>query len=227
MKFVKVLVISDFACPWCYIGQRRLHKGIKRFMKSRTDVQLDVVWKPYQVDPDTAIDGESFHPLSDRRWGISGWTNHLKMEGSKDGCMFLNWKYWPNTLRAHQWIQYGLDRNLSDSDKMNAALFHAVFEKGQNISTVDTLMALSLELFPTDGNFDPNELRDYLQKNLGIGIVKQEIASLRQKYKIPSVPSFQFGLSDSASDEFESSYALSGAKRAVTFCKVFNRLVQE
>jgi predicted DsbA family dithiol-disulfide isomerase len=204
-----------------------LHKGIQQFMESRTDIQLDVVWKPFQLDPNTAVEGESFHSYCQRRWGGSGWTNHLKMEGSKDGCMFSNWKYWPNTLRAHQWIQYGLDRNLSDSYKMNAALFHALYENGQNISTVDTLMALSLELFPTDSNFDPNDLRDYLQNNRGSAIVQQEIASLRRKYKIRGVPSFQFGVSDSDSNEFKSSYALSGAQQASTFFDVFEELVRE
>lgn len=195
-------------------------------MESCTDVQIDVVWKPYQLDPNTAVDGESFHSYCQRRWGGSGWTNHLRMEGSKDGCLFSNWKYWPNTLRAHQWIQYGVDHNFADSDRMNAALFQSLYEKGENISMVETLVALSLELFPTDGSFDANDLRDYLQNNRGSASVQQEIASLRQKYKIRGVPSFQFGVSDRVSNEFKSSYSLSGAQHARTFCEVFEELVR-
>jgi predicted DsbA family dithiol-disulfide isomerase len=196
-------------------------------MESRNDVQVDVVWKPYQLDPNTAVDGESFHSYCQRRWGGSGWTNHLRMEGTKDGCTFSNWKYWPNTLRAHQWVQYGVVHNLSDTDKMNEALFHALYENGQNISSVDTLVALALELFSTNGSFDPNDLRDYLQKNRGSVAVQQEIASLRRKYKIRGVPSFQFGVSDYSSSEFKSSYSLSGAQQASVFCGVFEELVRK
>ena len=196
-------------------------------MESRSDIQVDVVWKPFQLDPNTAIDGETFGAYCQRRWGGSGWTNHLRTEGSKDGCTFANWKYWPNTLRAHQWIQYAVDRKLSDTDKMNAALFDALYEKGQNISAVDTLVALGLELFATDSNFDPNDLREYLQDNRGSAFVRQEIASLRQVYKIRGVPSFQFGVSSNSSSKFESLYSLSGAQQANVFCEVLQELVRE
>lgn len=39
--------IADVVCPWCYLGWRRL----ERALEMRPDVQAQIVWRPYQLDP--------------------------------------------------------------------------------------------------------------------------------------------------------------------------------
>ncbi len=43
---VNVEVWSDVACPWCYLGKRRLEKAIDGF-----DGDVTVTWKSFQLDP--------------------------------------------------------------------------------------------------------------------------------------------------------------------------------
>jgi predicted DsbA family dithiol-disulfide isomerase len=83
-------------------------------------VQLE--WKPFQIDPGTAVHGESFDAYCERRWGGSGWTNRLRQEGSKDGATFSNWKWWPNTLKAHQLVHFAQQHGV-DTHTSNAAIF--------------------------------------------------------------------------------------------------------
>ena len=41
-------VVSDFACPWCFVGKRRLERALAQ----RPDIDARVRWSPYQLNPD-------------------------------------------------------------------------------------------------------------------------------------------------------------------------------
>ncbi|MGE5565598.1 MAG: DsbA family oxidoreductase [Parcubacteria group bacterium] len=45
--------IADVVCPWCYLGWRRL----ERALAMRPEVQAEVVWRPYQLDPNIPEEG--------------------------------------------------------------------------------------------------------------------------------------------------------------------------
>lgn len=129
---------------------------------------IDVIWKPFQIDPGTAVAGESFDSYNQRRWGSSSWTHSLRT--AVDGRdLFTNWKWWPNTKKAHQLVQYltttttttttttaatksnGGTTICIDSDKVNQVLFVAAYEQGLNISTVDVLMQVAQAAFAGRG----------------------------------------------------------------------------
>ena len=41
-------VWSDFACPWCYVGKRRLEGAIAR---TPEPAAVQVVWRSFELDP--------------------------------------------------------------------------------------------------------------------------------------------------------------------------------
>jgi predicted DsbA family dithiol-disulfide isomerase len=45
-------VYSDVICPWCFIGKRRLEKGIATVGRP-----LTVRWHPFQLNPDMPREG--------------------------------------------------------------------------------------------------------------------------------------------------------------------------
>uniref|UniRef100_UPI003019E74E DsbA family protein n=1 Tax=Oceanobacillus massiliensis TaxID=1465765 RepID=UPI003019E74E len=56
---MKIEVWSDFVCPFCYIGKRRLEKAMEQF--SHRD-QVTVQYKSYQLDPSAKhIPGKNFY----------------------------------------------------------------------------------------------------------------------------------------------------------------------
>lgn len=236
---IQVIVYSDLACPWCYVGQKRLRAAIERLESCTkhddTNINhignlVDVIWKPYQIDPGTAIDGEEYESYNRRRWGSSGWTNHLRQEGRQDGgALFQNWIWWPNTSRAHQWVQYGATQFGISTDTLNAILFQALYEDGMNISLVDVLVDLGKQHFPSCNG---QELHDYLYNNRGGPKVQEEIQHGKRRYNVKSVPFFILTTPTIAApnenlDQHQQPYTiLSGARGSNEFLKVFQEMLK-
>jgi predicted DsbA family dithiol-disulfide isomerase len=183
-----------------------------------------VQWKPFIIDPHTNPNGETVEDYCHRRWGSAGWTGHLKQQGQKHGAYFAHWKWWPHTLRAHQLVQYMHDHNICTTDKVNQQLFVAQYEKGENISHVDTLLKIAKETLglPPDKESD---LEQYLIHDKGKTIVQQEIRQGRQRYGIKGVPFFVIGKQDPHNnDDSSTPYGFSGAQDPETFLDVFTEL---
>ena len=149
-----------------------------------TSTPATIEWKPFLIDPGTAIDGEEFEAYNRRRWGGSGWTRDLPLD-----AMFQNWKWWPNTVRAHQWVQYMMEKHNLKSDHLNSVLFQALYEEGKNLSDVEILLQLASSL-TTEHAMDIGDLRSYLEDNQGLDQIHQEIAEGRRRYQIRGVPLF-------------------------------------
>ena len=41
-------IVSDFVCPWCFIGKRRLDRALE---KSALGGRFELEWLPYELDP--------------------------------------------------------------------------------------------------------------------------------------------------------------------------------
>jgi predicted DsbA family dithiol-disulfide isomerase len=195
------------------VGQQRLHKAIAQFGK-----EVQVEWKPFMIDPGTNPKGETVEAYCHRRWGGSGWTSSMISQGKKDGANFGNWKWWPQTLKAHQLVQYCANQNIS-TDKVNQLLFQAEYENGENISNVDTLVAIGTEL----GVTETEDLSSYLSNDKGKDQVEQDIAIGRQRYRISGVPFFIIGTESSS----KRPHGFSGAQKSETFVELFEELSEE
>jgi len=169
------------------------------------------------IDPQTNPQGEEFEAYNRRRWGGSGWTHHLKLEGKKDGAMFHNWTWWPNTNKVHQLIQYACKKYNVDSDVCNQVLFQALYEEGKNISLVEDLVKIGKEKLNLDKE---KELERYLEKDEGMEDVYDEIESGSRRYNIRGVPYFVIQRSGYKDVE------LSGAQDSKSFVRVLQHLSQ-
>ena len=50
---ITIDVISDVACPWCFLGMKRLEHAVEL----ASDVDVQVRWRPYQLDPSIPKEG--------------------------------------------------------------------------------------------------------------------------------------------------------------------------
>src|SRR5690348_12150399 len=48
MAELRIDVWSDIACPWCYVGKRRLERALETFPHA---AQVEVVWHAFELDP--------------------------------------------------------------------------------------------------------------------------------------------------------------------------------
>ncbi len=47
---MKVKVVQDLICPWCYIGHHNLEAAIREWSDANED-SVEIEWLPYQLDP--------------------------------------------------------------------------------------------------------------------------------------------------------------------------------
>ena len=214
------------------MGQKKLNAAIESFASQSTASSspppLLIEWKPYIIDPNTKIDGEEFEAYNIRRWGSSGWTHGLKRSGGKVGANFSNWKTWPNTLRAHQLIAYVTSparkvENKPTTSECNAAIFDAMYERGENVSLVDTLVSIGTERLGVSAS-EIDDLKRHLDNNVGAKDVMKEIQTGRRRYKIQGVPFFVIGAVDKEESYLGTPYGFSGAQDSSTFVDIFEEL---
>lgn len=157
--------------------------------------------------------GETVEAYCRRRWGGSGWTSHLIQEGRKDGATFQDWKWWPNTLKAHQLILFAGKKGVS-SNLCNSALFKAEYEEGKNIALTDVLVQIARDEF----NISESDIRPYLERDEGANEVHSEIQKGRRNYNISGVPFFV------VESEETQPYTFSGAQSHKKLISIFKAL---
>ncbi|CAL5229761.1 g13145 [Coccomyxa viridis] len=175
---------SDLACPWCYVGKRRLDKALA-VNKERANFKIQ--WHPYMIDPATKPAGEDYMAYNRRRWGSDGWTRALKESGRPDGANFANWQTWPNTLQGHRLVL--LAEKEGKASQAEERLFEAIYEKGLNISDISTLEQIGEEL-------QLPEVKSFLQSSEGKAKVLQRDREAKQQLNIHGVPHFLVGAAD-------------------------------
>ncbi|KAH8073945.1 DSBA-like thioredoxin domain containing protein [Aureococcus anophagefferens] len=84
--------------------------------------------------------GEDYKAYNRRRWGGDGWTRSLRAKGRAVGAPFANWQTWPHTMRAHQLMMFAPHEK---EHELKERLFEAVYERGENISDLETLCRIA------------------------------------------------------------------------------------
>lgn len=113
-------------------------------------------------------------------------------------------------------MQYGKEHGV-DTDRLNAVLFDACYEEGLNLSLVDDLVQVASRHF----DWEPQDLRQYLDQDAGARIVKSEMQTERRKYGVSSVPYFVIGNGEGTP------YGVSGAQSSATLKSIFVELSEE
>ena len=130
-------VWSDFVCPWCYLGKRRL----ERALATLPGTPVEVRWHAFQLDPTTPRFGEpGAGELTDRylaeRFGDAERVRHMQAQltelAAADGLDYqLDRTRRANTIDAHRLAQEA-DAH-GRADQFAEAVFHAVFTDGRRI----------------------------------------------------------------------------------------------
>ena len=175
---IKLDILSDPICPWCYIGKTHLFRALE----SHPDHPFEIEWHPFQLNPDMPAGG------MDRRAYLEG------KFGGKDGAIkayapvleaaeaaglpidFAGIKRTPNTLNAHRLIHWaGIE---GKQTPVVQALFKAYFEDGRDIGDSETLAdiadsagmdaAIILRLLVSDADVEDIRARDAHSREMGV-----------------------------------------------------------
>ncbi len=215
MSSLRVDVWSDIACPWCYVGKRRLEAAIATVGK-RADVE--VVWHAFELDPGAPPvrdASEAYAARLAKKYGTSpakaqGMIANMTSVAALDGLEFHFERVRAgNTFDAHRLIHLAGERGLQDA--MKERLLRAYMTEGEAIGDREVLVRLA-----TEAGLDAEEVRSVLASDGHAAAVREDEATARE-LGITGVPFFVI----------ERTYAVSGAQPAEVLATVLNRALDD
>ena len=199
-KKLSIEVWSDIACPWCYVGKRRLEHALAQF-PHRDSVQL--VWRAFELDPSAPALRDSDTPYVERlarKYGTpvpqaQAMIQRIVDTGAAEG-LALNFDHIRpgNTFNAHRLIHLAKERGLQN--ELKERLLSAYFSEGRAIGDADTLHNLTVAV-----GLDSDEVQGVLSTDLYANEVRADEAEARD-IGVSGVPFFLLGRR----------YAVSGAQ---------------
>ena len=134
-------LVSDFVCPWCFLGKTRLEQALAELKASRPDIKVRINWLPFFLNPDTPPEGEPYRAFLEAKFGgplkVDEMLGRIAEAAAPDGLSFAFdlIRTRPNTLKAHR-LCYRAQSLGWKQDKVQAltqALFSAHFQQGQDL----------------------------------------------------------------------------------------------
>lgn len=207
---MQIDVVSDTVCPWCFIGKRRLDRALAM----RPEVQAQVFWRPYRLDPSIPKEGVDRKAYLKAKFGdtprSSAMGDAIRSEGAGEGITFAFDKIakTPNTLDSHRLIRWAGSAGIQDA--IVERLFTAYFIDGRDIGDAGVLTDVAAE-----AGMDSALVGDLLGKDSDLALVERE-AGMANQMGISGVPTFIFN----------SRFMISGAREPEILAKIMDRALQ-
>lgn len=205
---IRLDIISDVACPWCYIGKAYLDRALA----ARPDHDFAIEWHPYQLNPELPPEGMDRDAYMTAKFGsrenVIRMHEPLLAHAEKAGVTFNlpAIKRSPNTLNAHRLIHWaGIEQKQT---AMTSALLRAYWRDGRDIGDTTTLADIA-----ADHGLDRVVTLRLLESDADKDEIKARIAHSRDR-GINSVPTFIIA----------DHHALQGAQPAEMWLKIIDEL---
>lgn len=188
VKRLRVDIWSDIACPWCYVGKRRLEQALAGFAHRE---KVDIVWRAFQLDPSApaVIDTtESYAARLGAKYRATPAQAQVMIDrmvamAATDGLEFRFDRIRPgNTFDAHRLLHLAHVRGVQDA--LKERLLRAYMTEGQAIGDREVLEALAIEV-----GLDAAEVREVLAGDRYAKEVRQD-QQLARELGISIVPFF-------------------------------------
>jgi predicted DsbA family dithiol-disulfide isomerase len=210
---MKIEVWSDYVCPFCYLGKRRLEIALDKFEHKD---EVEIVFRSFELDPSAKKKyEESIHEIIAHKYGIpveqaKASNNQIVAQAKAVGLNYNFDDLKPtNTFDAHRLSHYA-----KTEGKLNAIserILKAYFVDSLNISDYKVLAELAAEV-----GLDRDKALSVLEsEQYGEEVRKDEEKA--SKLRISGVPYFVFN----------NKYAVSGAQPSEKFLEVLNKVMTE
>src|ERR1700758_2740053 len=196
LKPLKIDIVSDVVCPWCYIGKKRIEDALALV----TDVPVEVNWRPFFLNAWVPREGisrdeylttkfgspEAYKGIAGRvvtAAGAEGLSSHPEMV-----------KRHPNTIDCHRLIHWA--EAAGKSAEMKQRLMELYFRDGGDLTDSNVLVQAA-----ADVGLDAEETRRRLATDEDVALISAQAEEASSK-GISGVPTFVFA----------QKYAVSGAQ---------------
>ncbi|MBB6610638.1 DsbA family oxidoreductase [Pontibacter sp. Tf4] len=205
---IKIDIVSDINCPWCYVGEQRLKSAIA---EAGDKYEFDISFKPFELNASIAPEGMDKTDYFKMNYGpqilsqLDAMNQRLAENGKEVGIDFrfdaqtkIN-----NTFNGHRliWLagKYGVQQEVAH------ALFYNYFTEGKNMNDVEVLKETGIA-----NGIPAEKLENFFESEEGKAEVR-EMEKWAQSAGITGVPAFIIN----------DQYLVSGAQPAEVFKQVF------
>ena len=203
-KPIRIDVISDVVCPWCFIGKRRLEKAVALM----PDIPVDVYYHPYFLNDWVPREGMARKDYLAKKFGspeaYRGMAGRVAEAAAQEGLTYAIDKIarQPNTLDSHRLIHWAGKRG--KSAEMKQRLMDLYFTEGADLSDPEVLVRAA-----ADVGLDPDIIRPLLVSEEDVEETALA-ANAAKEAGINGVPTFII----------DGRYAVSGAQSPETLAQV-------
>ncbi len=141
---MRIDIIADIVCPWCFIGIRRLSAALANRRKATVDIR----WRPFLLAPDIGPEGIGQSLFLARAFGTESRAGQFQASVETAGAAvgidfrFDIADFTPNALPAHRLIR-AFDGGL-DTLRLVDSLYSAYFCDGVDIGDPSRLTDIAL-----------------------------------------------------------------------------------
>jgi predicted DsbA family dithiol-disulfide isomerase len=208
---VRVDVVSDVVCPWCFIGKKRLERAIAL----NPDIPVEVHYHPYFLNDWIPREGISREQYLTAKFGsperYKDIAKRVSAAASQDGLVYAIDKVsrQPNTTDCHRLIHWA--EQIGKAAEMKQRLMELYFSEGADLSDKAVLVKAAADI-----GLDANEIDRKLETEDDLAIVSQRVEQAKSA-GIQGVPFFIF----------DQAYAVSGAQAPEQLASVIRKAAEQ
>src|SRR5215831_528134 len=196
LKPLKIDIVSDVVCPWCYIGKKRIEDALAL----ATEVPVEVTWRPFFLNAWVPREGISRDEYLTAKFGsveaYKGIAGRVVTAAGEEGLTYRPElvQRQPNTIDCHRLIHWA--GQCGKAPEMKQRLMELYFRDGGDLTDVDVLVQAA-----ADVGLDADDVRRKLATDEDVALVSTQAQEAADK-SISGVPTYVFA----------QKYAVSGAQ---------------
>lgn len=209
---IKVDIVSDVVCPWCFIGKRRIEKAMTALSD---EFNFEVNYLPFELNPQTPKEGFNQKEYLAKKFGSEEKyhqiTSHVTSVAAEEGLQFNfdKQRVSPNTKDAHRVIWFAKKEGKQLEAK--EAFMKAYFEQGVDLTKKENIVSVASSV-----GLDAARVISLLDSQEGL----QEVNELEQL-------NYQRGVSGVPFYIINNQYGISGAQPSDVFIQALKQIGTE
>ena len=209
---IKIAVVSDVVCPWCYIGKRRMEKAVSELAG---EIDFEIAYYPFELNPEMPHEGKNHKNHLSAKFGgedeYERLTAHVTDIAASEGLTFnfTDQTTSPNTRDAHRLILFAKEQG--KHLELVEAFFKAYFTDEIDLTKRENLIDIAVK-----NGLEKSSVEQFLNSSTGITEVQMAETEL-QRAGVRGVPFYIVN----------DKYGISGAQASETFIQAFRNIGKE
>ncbi|MCP9625798.1 DsbA family oxidoreductase [Rhodopseudomonas palustris] len=211
LKPLKIDVVSDVVCPWCYIGKKRIEQALAL----APDVPVELTFRPFFLNPSVPREGIERDEYLTQKFGSPERYKELASRvvdaAAQEGLEYHPElvKRQPNTIDCHRLIHWA--DAIGKGPAMKQRLMELYFRDGGDLTDINVLVKAAAEI-----GLDADDVRAKLATDVDVDLIAGQANEAAEK-GISGVPTFVFA----------QKYAVSGAQDPAQLAKAIRHISAE